>query len=281
MSESPVVLITGAGKGVGRALTLASLDAGHRVVATVRSSHDLPEHDRLHVHHLDVRDHAGAHHAVARAVEVFGRLDVLINNAGYGLVGSVEEVDEREARAILDTDLLGALWTSQAAVPVMRAQGTGHIVQISTVGAVGTMPTMGLYNAAKWGLEGFSEALAGEVKDFGIRVTIAELGGIDTQWATGSMQFATPKPAYDDLRTTLFGLATVPWPVDEGTTGGGTPPEHAAEAILSHLQNPDGRLRLLVGDDAPGQVAAALDARLADYGRDSRYPGPTGSAPRG
>ncbi|MBN1092274.1 SDR family NAD(P)-dependent oxidoreductase [Blastococcus sp. TML/M2B] len=266
-------LVTGASRGLGQALTTAALEAGHRVLATVRGEHSLPSHERLLVHRLDVRDRDGAHAAVARAQDHFGRLDVLVNNAGYGLVGAVEEVAEEEARQIIDTDLLGALWLTQAALPVMRAQGAGHIVQISTVGAVGTMPTLGLYNAAKWGLEGFSEALAAEVSRFGIRVTIAEIGGIDTDWATGSMQFAAPIPAYDELRNELFGSPVVPWP-STGGTGGGTPPQEVATAILRHVTDPqDDRLRLVVGDDAAEQVLAALRLRHVDYQRDERFHG--------
>lgn len=272
MTSPRTWLITGANRGLGRALTTAALDAGHAVVATVRGEHSLPAHDRLTVHHLDVRDRGGARRAVARAVDEYGRLDVLVNNAGYGLVGAIEEVDEPQARDIIDTDLLGALWLSQAAVTAMRAQGGGHIVQISTVGAVGTMPTFGLYNAAKWGLEGFSEALAAEVRRFGIRVTLAELGGIDTEWATGSMRFSAPDAAYDGLRTELFGTPEVPWPGADQGTGGGTPPADAAAAILRHVADPsDQRLRLLVGDDAPAQVFAALEARRRDYARDDRF----------
>ena len=265
-----VWLVTGANRGFGRALVAAALDAGHRFVGTVRGEHDPPAHDRLLLQRLDVRDRAGCARVVERAVEQFGRLDVLVNNAGYGLVGAIEEVSEEEARAIIDTDLLGALWLSQAAMSVMRSQGGGHIVQISTVGAVGSMPTVGLHNAAKWGLAGFSEALAGEASGFGVRVTIAELGGLDTEWATASMRFSDPVPAYDDLRRTLFGTAEVPWPA--AGTGGGTPPEVAAAALVQWVEEPaDDRLRLMVGEDAPAQVRAALDARLADYRLDSAF----------
>lgn len=260
-------LITGAARGLGRALVEAALEAGDRVVGTVRGDHDLPDHERLEIVHLDVRDRDAAREVVTRA----GRLDVLVNNAGYGLIGAVEEVSEEEARDILDTDLLGALWLSQAAIPVMREQGSGHLVQISTVGAVGTMPTLGLYNAAKWGLEGFSEALAAEVRGFGIRVTIVEPDSLDTEWATSSMRFSRPLDAYDALRTDLFGSAEVPWP-PSGEPAGGTSPAEAAAAILAHVDDrDDDRLRLLVGAEAPGQVAAALDLRRRDYERDPRY----------
>ena len=271
MSESQTFLITGAGRGLGRAITEAALDAGHSVVATVRGDHDLPEHERLLVHTLDVRDRDGAVRAVDAAIQRFGRLDVLVNNAGYGLVGAIEEVSEQEARDILDTDLLGALWLTQAAVTPMREQGSGHIVQISTVGAVGTVPTLGLYNAAKWGLEGFSEALAAEVAGFGIRVTIVEPGALATEWGAGSMRFATPNPAYNELREQLFGTAEIPWPASDEPAGG-TSAEDAAAVILAHIADlADDRLRLLVGDDATGQVAEALARRRSDYEKDPRF----------
>lgn len=270
MTVQETWMITGANRGLGRALTLAALEAGHAVVATVRGAHSLPKHEHLFVQQLDVRDRAGAFTAVAHAVARFGRLDVLVNNAGYGLIGAIEEATEEEARAILDTDLFGPLWLSQAAIPVMRDQGSGHIVQISTVGAVGTMPTLGFYNAAKWGLEGFSEAMAAEVGRFGIRVTLAQPGEIATDWAGESMRFSSPLAAYDGLRTELFGTATVPWPPAEAT--GGTSPEDVAAAILAHVaERNDPRLRLLIGDNAPGQVEAALKLRHDDYERDPRF----------
>ncbi|KQU34718.1 MULTISPECIES: SDR family NAD(P)-dependent oxidoreductase [unclassified Rhodococcus (in: high G+C Gram-positive bacteria)] len=266
-----VWLITGASRGLGRALVDRVLDVGDSVIATVRGEADLPAHERLVVDHLDVRDRGAARAVVSSVVEKFGRLDVLVDNAGHGAVGAIEETTEQEARDIVDTNFFGALWLSQAAVEVMRPRRSGHIVQISTVGAVGTMPTLGLYAASKWALEAFSEAMAAEVKDFGIRVSIAELGAVDTQWGTLSMRFSAPSPDYDDLRTAVFGTPDVPWP-REGT-GGGTAPADAAAVIVDHVRSPgDDRLRLLVGDDAPGQVAEALARRLRDYRRDERFP---------
>ncbi len=270
MSDSDVWLVTGASRGLGRAIVLAALDGGHRVVATVRGAHDLPAHPRLLVTTLDVRDRDRAVAVVAEATAAFGGVDVLVSNAGYGLIGAAEEVSEDEARAIVDTNLLGALWITQAVLPAMRERGAGHVVHVSTVGAVGTMPTLGLYNASKWGLEGFAEALAAEVADLGVRVTIAELGALDTEWGTGSMRFATPLRAYDALRERLFGTSDVPWPA-EGT-GGGTSPADAAAVLLAHVATPDDRLRVLVGDDAPAQAHAAMRIRLADYARDARWP---------
>lgn len=277
MTSSQTWLITGANRGLGRALTIAALDAGHDVVATARGQHSLPAHEHLLVLPLDVRDRADVFAAVDQATARFGTIDVLVNNAGYGLIGAAEEVSEEDARGILDTDLLGPLWLSQAVLPGMREQGSGHIVQISTVGAVGTMPTLGLYNAAKWGLEGFSEAMAAEVARFGVRVTIVEPGELRTDWAGGSMQFSEPLAAYDELRTSLFGTPQVPWPsapaADEPQASGTSPADAAAE-ILAHVADPDDtRVRLLIGDDAPPQVHAALGARLDEYRRDPRFPG--------
>lgn len=270
MSHHQVWMITGAARGLGRALTLAALAEGHSVVATVRGEHTLPEHAHLRTLVLDVRDRSAARATVDAAVAEFGRVDVLVNNAGYGMIGAVEEVGEAEARHVIDTDLLGPLWLSQAVIPVMRRQAAGHIVQVSTVGAVGSMPTLGLYNAAKWGLEGWTEAMSAEVATFGIRTSIVEPGAIDTGWATGSMRFATPDAVYDDLRTSLFGTAEVPWP--SAGTGGGSSPESVAAAVLAHVADPDDRrLRVLVGEDAPGQVRAALDRRIEDYRLDPRW----------
>lgn len=272
MTSSQTWIITGANRGLGRALTEAALSAGHTVVATVRDDHTLPDDDRLTVMRLDVRDRGAAQATIERAAELLGRIDVLVNNAGYGLIGAVEEASEEEVRAILDTNMLGPLWLSQAVIPIMRQQGEGHIVQISTVGAVGTMPMLGLYNSSKWGLEAFSEAMAAEVERFGIRVSLIEPGELATEWAGGSMRFASPVDAYDEQRSAMFGTAEVPWPVQEKSSGG-IAPEDAASAILQRVAAADDqRLRVLIGDDAPAQVHAALDRRRQDYARDPRFP---------
>lgn len=276
-TPEPVWFVTDAGRGLGRALTRAALDAGEQVVATVRQADALADlrtefPSALHVATADVRDRDAVRAAVSAGVARFGRLDVVVNNAGYGLVGAVEEAGEAEARDIVDTNLLGPLWVAQAVLPHLRAQGAGHIVQISTTGAVGAMPTLGLYNAGKWGLEGFSQALAGEVARFGVRVTVAQLGGFDTDWAGSGMHFATPSAVYDDLRRELFGTAEVPWRA-EGPLG--APVAEAVDALRRHVHAPDGPFRLLVGADAPDQVTAALRARCEDYAEDDRFTWPT------
>lgn len=272
MTRTQTWIITGASKGLGLALTEAVLAAGHHVVATSRSG-ELPlQHDELTVLELDVTDAAACRAAVNAVIVDRGCVDVLVNNAGFGLVGSTEEVAESQARQILDVDLLGPLWLAQAALPAMRSQGSGHIVQVSSVGGVGAIPFFGLYNAAKWGLEAFSEALAGEAAPFGVRVTIAEVGAMDTEWATGSMQFAEPMAEYDQARTNILGTPTVPWETEPGATGGGTPPAEIARHLLKHIESSEsGPLRLLLGDDAPAQVAAAMSQREQDYRRDARF----------
>ena len=184
MTTANTWLITGASSGLGLALTQRVLAAGHRVVATSRQGALPVQHPSLTVLRLDPADRGECRRAVEEVHEAAGSLDVLVNNAGYGLVGAVEEVSEEQARAILDVDLLGPLWLTQAVLPLMRAQGSGHIVQISSTGGVGAMPMLGLYNAAKWGLEAFTESLAGEVRSMGVRATLVEIGAMDTQWAT-------------------------------------------------------------------------------------------------
>lgn len=266
-----VWFVTGAGRGLGRAFVEGALAAGERVVATLRrpeALQDLVEAhpESLRALRLDVRDRSAVLAVVEQARAAFGRLDVVINNAGYGLVGAVEEVTEAEAREQMETNFFGALWVTQAVLPVLRAQRSGHIVQISSVGGVGTMPAFGLYNASKWALEAFSEALAAEVADLGIRVTIAELGGFATDWAWSSMRFARGLPAYDPLRERTFGTAQLPWDMSQKATDTSAEPRDAAAALMRHLTR-DGTvpLRLLVGADAPEHVAMALARRRDDY----------------
>lgn len=266
MTTTQTWFITGASRGLGLALTRQALAIGHHVVATTRKA-SLPVEDaRLTVIQLNPADRAACQHAIEEAVRVTGRLDVLVNNAGYGLVGAIEEVSEAEARAILDVDLFGPLWMTQAALPIMRRQSKGHVVQISSVGGVGAMAFFGLYNAAKWGLEGFSEALAAEARSMGIRVTIVEVGAMDTQWATAGMEFSEPSNDYDELRTQVLGTPTVPWPNAPGATGGGSSPDEIARDLLAHVtaEGP-GPLRFVLGEDAANQIATVLELREQDY----------------
>ncbi|MEG9224452.1 SDR family NAD(P)-dependent oxidoreductase [Aeromicrobium sp. Sec7.5] len=268
--SSSVWWITGASRGLGRALAEVVAARGDVAVATGRVLADLPSGAGIVPMALDVTDVAAVRATGEQIMREHGRLDVVVNNAGYGFVGAVEESTDGDLLRILDSNLLGAARVARAALPHLRATGSGRLIFVSTVGAVGTMPLLGLYNASKWALEGLAEALAGEVAEHGVRVSIVEPGGIDTAWGTGSMQFAHPLAVYDGLRERQFGTAAVPWAA-EGT-GGGTAPADVAVAIVEHATDPaDERLRVLLGDDAPAMVAAALQARLDDYRRDPRF----------
>lgn len=272
-TDSPQTwFITGASRGLGKAFACSALASGGRVVATVRTPGALADLAQAHPDtfrevQLDVSDAQAVTEAVDTAAHTFDGLDVVVNNAGVGFVGALEEVTEQQAREHLDVNLFGAMWVSRAAIPYLRAGGGGDIVQISTVGAIGAMPTFGLYNASKWALEGFSEALAGEVAQFGISVTIAQLGGFATDWAGSSMPFATAQAQYDTLRERLYGTAEVPWPTsDEDAPVTDADPRVAADALVAHLSSDQRPLRVLIGDDAPGLAAMAYEARRDSYG---------------
>src|SRR3954467_6614550 len=202
---SKVWFITGTSKGFGRIWAEAALKRGDRVAATARRPETLAGlADRYGElgppMALDVTDKAGVDAAVAQAHAHFGRLDVVVNNAGYGLFGTIEEVTERQARDQLETNLFGALWVTKAGLPLLREQRSGHIIQVSTIGGVNAFPGIGLYHASKWGLEGFSQALAAGVAGFGIKVTIVEPAGYSTDWRGPSAVVADPLPAYDEIR---------------------------------------------------------------------------------
>ncbi|WP_063057842.1 SDR family NAD(P)-dependent oxidoreductase [Nocardia sienata] len=276
--------VTGAGRGLGRAFTEAALANGDHVVGTARDPHALQDlaQERLTVLPLDVRDRDQVQATVHRAVEVTGGLDIIVNNAGYGLVGAVEEFTESEIRDQLDTNFYGSVWVCQAALPHLRTRGSGHIVQISTVGAVGSMPLFSMYNAGKWALEGFSAALADELRPFGVAVTIAQLGGFATDWAGSSMRFATAHPAYTDLRAGILGTPDYPDP-HAGPAGSAEPEESewadadpavAAAAVLELVDLSDPPLRTIIGPGARQMVSMALDQRRLDYSRDPEFQWP-------
>ena len=204
MSEK-IWFITGTSRGFGREWAIAALDRGDKVAATARkadSLKDLAEQygDALLTLELDVTDRAADFEAVKTAHDHFGRLDVVVNNAGYGQFGMMEEISEEEARAQIETNLFGALWITQAALPYLRAQGSGHILQVSSIGGISAFTNVGMYHASKWGLEGFSQALAQEVAAFGIKVTLIEPGGFSTDWGGSSAKHATALDAYDIVR---------------------------------------------------------------------------------
>src|SRR3954454_6532188 len=197
--------ITGASRGFGREWTVAALERGDRVAATARDTgtlDDLVEKygDALLPLRLDVTDREADFAAVRQAHEHFGRLDVVVNNAGYGQFGLIEELSEAEAREQLETNLFGALWVTQAALPLLRAQGSGHILQVSSIGGISAFPLVGIYHASKWALEGMSQALAQEVAPFGIKVTLVEPGGFSTDWAGSSARHSEQLDDYKAVR---------------------------------------------------------------------------------
>jgi NAD(P)-dependent dehydrogenase (short-subunit alcohol dehydrogenase family) len=199
-----VWFVTGASRGLGRQWAIAALDRGDRVAATARDVSALADlreiyGDAVEPMALDVNTRLACFAAVRAAHERFGRIDVVVNNAGYGQYGFVEELSEQEARAQMDTNFFGALWITQAALPYLRAQGTGHIIQVSSIGGILAFPNLSVYHASKWALEGMSQALAGEVEPFGVRVTLVEPGGFDTDWITAAPH-AAPLAAYDAER---------------------------------------------------------------------------------
>lgn len=198
---SKIWFITGASKGFGREWAQAALERGDKVAATARQLETLNELVEKYGQaflpiQLDVTDRQADFEAVKRAADYFGKLDVVINNAGYGHFGVIEDLSEEEVRAQLETNFFGALWVTQAALPIMYAQGSGHIIQISSVGGITAYPGLGAYHASKWALEGFSQALSQEVAPFGIHVTLIEPGGFSTEWAGPSARHSKRSPAY-------------------------------------------------------------------------------------
>ncbi len=255
-------LITGTSRGFGREWASAALERGDRVAATARDTSTLDDLVASHGENilpiaLDVTDRDADFAAVAQAHEHFGRLDVVVNNAGYGQFGMVEELSEDEARAQIETNLFGALWITQAALPFLREQGSGHIVQVSSIGGISAFPTVGIYHASKWALEGLSQALAQEVADFGIKVTLIEPGGFSTDWSGSSAGRATPLAAYDDLRE-----KTAAWRASRGAPGD---PTATADAILKVVDAEDPPLRVFLGEAPLGIATADYESRLATW----------------
>jgi NAD(P)-dependent dehydrogenase (short-subunit alcohol dehydrogenase family) len=199
--SSKVWFITGVSRGFGRLWALAALERGDKVAATARDTSTLTDlqqrfGDAVLPLELDVTDREAAFARVAQAHAHFGRIDVVVNNAGYGQFGFLEELSESEVREQMDTNVFGAVWITQAVLPFLRQQGNGHIVQVSSAGGLFTGPNVGLYCASKFALEALSEALAFEVAPFGVNVTLVEPGLFATDWAGSSSKHATPLPEY-------------------------------------------------------------------------------------
>ncbi|MCO5972470.1 SDR family NAD(P)-dependent oxidoreductase [Actinoallomurus soli] len=248
-SSSLVLLVSGASRGLGREIVRTALTAGHRVVAGARQASALDdlaaEHgERLTVVPLDVTDDQAAEAAVATAVDRYGRLDVLVNNAGYANVASIEDADFDDFRAQVDTNLFGVVRLTRAALPVMREQRAGHIIQVSSVGGRLATPGLGAYQTAKWAVGGFSSVLAGEVAPLGIKVTVLEPGGMRTDWAGSSMRIDPIRPEYAE---TVGRMAAMH---GDGRVTMASDPAKVAGLVLEVAALEEPPLRLLVGTDA-------------------------------
>ena len=251
--------ITGASKGFGREWTEAALERGDKVAATARKLETLDAlvttyGDSILPLQLDVTNRSADFEAVKRAAEHFGKLDVVINNAGYGHFGMIEELTEDEIRSQLETNLFGALWVTQAALPIMRAQGSGHIIQVSSIGGISAFTGISAYHMSKWALEAFSQSLAQEVADFGIHVTLIEPGGYSTDWRGPSAKHSAENPAYAHIWEARRRLSPV------GSSGN---PTATRSAILKVVDAEKPPLRIFFGK-TPIEIATRdYESRLA------------------
>jgi NAD(P)-dependent dehydrogenase (short-subunit alcohol dehydrogenase family) len=264
---SQVWLITGSSRGLGRALAEAVLAAGHKLVSTARNPAQLADlvrryGDQIRAVALGVMDESAAGDAIKAAIEAFGRLDVLVNNAGYGDVHSIEDTSLADFRAQIETNLFGVIILTRAAIPVMRKQRTGHIIQFSSIGGRVGPTGRAAYAAAKWGVEGFSEVLAKEVGPLGIKVTIIEPGGFRTDFAGSSTTIKAGRPEYDST----VGAAARFQRSFNGVQPGN--PEKAAAVILRVATISEPPLRPLLGSDA---VKAAEQAEFARIEADKKW----------
>ena len=258
-----VWFITGASRGFGREWTIAALERGDKVAATVRDLSTLDDlsakyGDALLPLKLDVTDRDADFAAVKQAHEHFGRLDIVVNNAGYGQFGFIEELSEQDARDQFETNVFGALWVTQAALPYLRAQGSGHIIQVSSIGGITAFPLVGIYHASKWALEGFSQALAQEVAPFGIHVTLIEPGGFDTDWSGSSSRTSAELPDYAELHRQVAETRKQRWskPGD---------PKASASAILKVVDAPNPPLRVFFGESPLQTAKADYESRIANW----------------
>jgi NAD(P)-dependent dehydrogenase (short-subunit alcohol dehydrogenase family) len=255
--------ITGTSRGFGREWAIAALDRGDKVAATARNTATLGDlaakyGDAILPIKLDVTDREADFAAVRQAHEHFGRLDIIVNNAGYGHFGLVEEISEAEIRAQLETNVLGALWVTQAALPYLRAQGSGHILQVSSIGGISAFTNTGAYHASKWALEGFSQSLSQEVADFGVKVTLIEPAGYSTDWAGSSAQRSAELPAYAQVREKAAAARKARFAAPGE-------PSATREAILTLVDTENPPLRLFLGEAPLGIATADYESRLASW----------------
>lgn len=256
-----VVLITGASRGFGRLWANALLQRGDKVAATARDTKHLDDlvekfGDAVFPIELNVNSRNDCFQVVNKAHEHFGKIDVLINNAGYGLFGAIEETTEHEAREQMETNFFGLLWITQAILPLMRAQKSGHIIQVSSMLGLATLPVLGLYNASKFAVEGLSETLATEVAGFGIKVTLIEPNGYSTDWSGASAIQTKETSVYAPIKE-AFSKTLLPdsW----------GKPEATVQAILKLVDSPNPPLRLLLGKVAYPLIKQNYQQRFTEF----------------
>ena len=260
---SKTIFITGASRGLGRIWAEAFLNRGDKVVATSRSMDGLKELvDKYKSAVLpiafDVTNRNACFDAMAKAKAHFGTIDVVINNAGTGAFGAVEELAEQDARSIIEANFFGTLWVTQAALPILRTQGSGHIIQLSSALGIYAFPFIGIYSASKFAVEGLTEALSMEVKDLGIHVTLVEPNGFATDFNSTSLN-STPNTVYDNGRAQLYANPNVSASDAYGD------PKATAEAMLQLVDSPAPPLRLILGKNALPLAQSAYAARLAGW----------------
>lgn len=241
--------VTGSSRGLGRSIVQAALNVGDNVYATARKPEQLADltaahGDALRTASLDVTDAAAVRASINDAVAAFGSLDVIVNNAGYGDIAAIEDVTDADFRAQIDTNFYGTYYVSKAAVPLLRAQGSGHVIQISSVGGRVGNPGLAGYQSAKWAVEGFSEVLAQEVAPFGVKVTIIEPGAMRTDWAGDSMTIPDISEPY---KPTIGAMAHKMRQISGQQTGD---PDKVAREIVDLTGHANPPLRLLMGADA-------------------------------
>ncbi|MCP2327588.1 NAD(P)-dependent dehydrogenase (short-subunit alcohol dehydrogenase family) [Hamadaea flava] len=257
---SKVFFVTGASRGLGAEIVRAALERGHQVAATARDAAAVakayPEEPaNLLALTADVTDPAQLRAAVEATVERFGRLDVVVNNAGYGLVGAVEEVSDEAARDLFEVNVFGVINTLKATLPVLRAQRSGHVLNLSSVGGFATAPGVGLYGATKFAVEALSEALQGELAPLGVRVTIVEPGGFRTDFLNPASLRTEPATIAD--YEAGAGPVRQSMGANDGKQAGD--PVKAANAIIDVTEVAEPPLRLQLGADAIARIEAKLD----------------------
>ncbi|MFW0717537.1 SDR family NAD(P)-dependent oxidoreductase [Pedobacter sp. N23S346] len=252
------ILITGASKGFGKLWAKSFLERGDKVAATARKLSDLDDlvqefGDLVTPIQLDVNDRNAVFEALKYANATLGRIDVLINNAGFGLFGAIEETTEEEARQQIDTNVFGLLWVTQAILPIMRNQGSGHIIQLSSALGLTGVATLGIYSASKFAVEGLSEALAAEVEEFGIKVTLLEPNGFTTDWAGPSAVKSKPMAEYQAVHDAFQSSVK---PEDYGD------PAATAPAVLELVDNDNPPSRLFLGKVAYPWIKSVYENKL-------------------